>query len=147
MVNIRKLNELVILNAYFLLLQIKIITNIQKCINLVIFNMVFFFYQQLLYLNHQFIFLIITHRGQKIFYIFIIDYINLVAYIKPKIDNILQTIYKWVQTYINNIICKVKSLSNLFQKLYILFDIFLKYNISIKPTKSYLNYSNIGLLG
>ena len=28
-----------------------------------------------------------------------------------------------------------------------MFDIFLHYNISIKPTKSYLNYPNVGLLG
>lgn len=53
----------------------------------------------------------------------------------------------WAQAYMNNIICNTKLLSNLLQKLRILFKIFLKYNISIKPTKSYINYYNIGLLG
>lgn len=40
-----------------------------------------------------------------------------------------------------------KALSDLLEKLRILFDIFLKYNISIKLTKSFLNYLNVGLLG
>lgn len=47
----------------------------------------------------------------------------------------------------DNIICGVKFLSDLLKKLRILLDIFLKYNISIKPSKSFLNYPNVGLLG
>lgn len=53
----------------------------------------------------------------------------------------------WTQAYIDNIIYKAKLLLNLFQKLQILFEIFLKYNISIKITKFYLKYPNDGLLG
>lgn len=41
----------------------------------------------------------------------------------------------------------MKSLPDFLNKLRILFDIFLHYNISIKPTKSYLNYLDIRLLG
>ena len=47
----------------------------------------------------------------------------------------------------DDIICRARSLSELLRKLRILFDIFFKYNISIKPTKSYLNYPDVGLLG
>lgn len=43
--------------------------------------------------------------------------------------------------------CGGRSLPDFFQKLRILFDIFLKYNIAIKLTKSYLNYPDIDLLG
>ena len=38
-------------------------------------------------------------------------------------------------------------MANLFQKLCVLFEIFVAYNISIKPTKTCLNYSYVGLLG
>lgn len=75
------------------------------------------------------------------------DYINFVAYVQCKIDNILRDIRDWAQAYINDIICGGSSLLNLFCKLYILFKIFLYYNISIKPTKLYLNYSNISFFG
>lgn len=74
-------------------------------------------------------------------------YINLVAYVQQEIDNILQEVRAWVQTYIDDIIYRAGCFSDLFKKLCILFKIFFKYNISIKPTKFFLNYSTIGLLG
>lgn len=53
----------------------------------------------------------------------------------------------WVQAYIDNIMCRARSLPNLLDKLQALFKIFFIYNISIEPTKLYLNYSNMALLG
>lgn len=48
--------------------------------------------------------------------------------------------------YIDNIIYKAKFLDNLLSKLCFFFEIFIAYNISIKLTKTFLNYSNIKLL-
>lgn len=67
------------------------------------------------------------------------EYINLVAYIQHKIDNILYTIRTSTQAYIDNIVCGVKSFLNLLDILQIPFEIFFAYNISISLTKSYLN--------
>ena len=53
----------------------------------------------------------------------------------------------WAQAYVNDIICEAKSLTDLLQKLRIFFDIFFEYNISIKPTKSFLNDPDVGILG
>lgn len=44
MVNIQKLNKLVLLDSYPLLLQSKIITNVQSCTNLAILDAISFFY-------------------------------------------------------------------------------------------------------
>ena len=74
-------------------------------------------------------------------------YINSVAYVQQEINNILQEIPAWARAYVDDIICGDMSLSNLLKKLRIPFKIFLQYNISIKPTKSFLNYPNIRLLG
>lgn len=49
-------------------------------------------------------------------------------------------------TYIDNIICKVKFLNNLLSILYFFFEIFITYNISIKPIKIFFNYPNVKLL-
>ena len=46
----------------------------------------------------------------------------------------------------DDIICGAKSLPDFLKKLHIIFDIFLEYNISIKPNKSFFNYFNIGFL-
>lgn len=92
-------------------------------------------------------FTVVTHCGQKTFQVAIMEYINSVTYVQHEIDNILRSIRTWAQAYIDDIICRAKSLSDLLDKLRILFDIFFKYNISIKSTKSLFNYPNIGLLG
>lgn len=92
-------------------------------------------------------FTIIIYCNQKTFQVLIIGYINSIAYIQQEIDNSLRDIQAYAQAYINNIICDARSLPDLFNKLQILFEIFLHYNISIKPTKSYLNYPDIRLLG
>ena len=92
-------------------------------------------------------FTILIHRGQKTFQVPIIGYINSVAYVQQEIDNILQEVRAWVRAYVDDIIYGARSLSYLLEKLCILFDIFFEYNISIKPTKSFLNYPDVGLLG
>ena len=74
-------------------------------------------------------------------------YINLIAYVQQKINNILRNLRAWTWAYVDNIICDTGFLLNFLNKLQILFNIFLYYNISIKLTKSYLNYPEVRLLG
>lgn len=74
-------------------------------------------------------------------------YINLVAYIQLEIDNILRSVRSWARAYIDDIVCGARSLPDLLEKLQTLFEIFLIYNISISPTKSYFNYPDVALLG
>lgn len=81
-------------------------------------------------------FTIVTHYGQKTFQVLIIEYINSVVYIQREIDNILQNVCTLAWAYMDNIICRAQSLFDLLEKLHILFNIFLKYNISIKLTKT-----------
>lgn len=87
-VNISKLNDIVISDAYSLALQSDIVTSIQQCINLAVLNTALFFYKWLLHLNHPYMFIVITYQGQKIFQGLIMEDINLVAYVQRKIENI-----------------------------------------------------------
>lgn len=80
-VDIRKLNELVIPDAYPLPLQSEIIVNVQVYPNLALLNAAAFFYRWLLHPDHRFMFTVITYRGQENFQVLIMGYINLVAYI------------------------------------------------------------------
>lgn len=146
-VNIQKLNQMVFSNSYLLFFQSEIITNVQRCTNLAMLDAAFFFYQQLFYLKHRFMSIFITDHDQEIFWVLIMGYINLVVYFQQEIDKILQGLFIWAQAYIDNIICKARSFSDLLKKLRIQINIFFKYNISIKSTKSFLNYPNVGLQG
>ena len=108
--------------------------------------MLFFFYQWLFHLDHRFIFTVVTHRGQETFQVSIMGYINSITYVQCEVDNILWDVRAWARTYVDDIICGAKSLSDLLEKLHILFDIFFKFNISIKLIKYFLNYPDIRLL-
>ncbi len=146
-VDIRKLNDLVVSDAYPLPLQSNIIASIQGCTNLAVLDAASFFYQWLLHPDHRYMFTVVTHRGQETFQVPIMGYINLVAYVQREIDNILRDVREWACAYVNDIVCGGKSLPDLLTKLRMLFDIFIRYNISIQPTKSYLNYPDVALLG
>lgn len=91
-IDIQKLNNLVLPDFYPLPLQSEIIANIQGCTNLAVFDAASFFYQWLLHLDHRFMFSVVTHCGQKTFQVPIIGYINSVAYLQREIDNILRNV-------------------------------------------------------
>ena len=58
-------------------------------------------------------FTVVTDRGQETFQVPIMGYINLVAYVQREIDNILQEIHAWARAYIDDIIYRARSLSDL----------------------------------
>lgn len=91
-------------------------------------------------------FTVVTHYEQKTFQVPIMSYINLVAYAQQKINNILHKVQAGVRAYIDNIVYNARLIPYLLNKLRVLFEIFLHYNISIKPIKLFLNYLNVGLL-
>lgn len=63
-------------------------------------------------------FTVVTHCSQKTCQVLIMGDINLVAYIKYEIDNIMKNVRIWVQAYVNDIICNTKSVFDLFEKLF-----------------------------
>lgn len=146
-VDIRMLNNLVVPDSYPLPLQSEIIANVQGCTHLAVLDAASFFYQWLLHPDYRYMFIVVTHRGQQTFQVPIMSYINSVAYVQREIDNILQSVRDWARAYVDDIICGAKSLMNLLVKLCTLFEIFVTYNISIQPTKLFLNYPDVGLLG
>ena len=81
-VDIRKLNDMVLPNSYPLPLQSEIIANVQGCTNLAVLDAASFFYQWLLHPDHHFMFTVVTHCGQKTFQVLIMAYINSVAYVQ-----------------------------------------------------------------
>ena len=87
-VDIWKLNEMVLPDSYLLPLQSEIIANIQRCTNLAVLDTALFFYQWHLHSDHHFMFTVVTHCGQETFQVRIMGYINSVAYIQREIDNI-----------------------------------------------------------
>ncbi len=59
----------------------------------------------------------------------------------------LHAVGVWARAHIDDILYRATLVTDLFQKFCVFFKIFFAYNISIKPTKTYLNYPDVGLLG
>ena len=146
-VNTRKQNDMVVPDSYPLLLQSEIITNVQRCTNLAVLDVAFFFYQWQLDPDHRFIFTVVKYQGHEIFQVFIVGYINFIAYVQQEINTILCVGDVWSFVYIDDIVGGATSVADAFQEPRVLFEIFVAYNISIKRTKIYLNYPDIGFLG
>ena len=79
--DIWKLNDLVILDAYPLPLQSEIISNVQGYTNLAVLDATSFFYQWLLHPDHRYMFTVIIHQGQQTFQVPIMGYINSMVYV------------------------------------------------------------------
>ncbi len=92
-------------------------------------------------------FTVAMHRGQETFQVPIMGYINFIAYAQRQIHTILHAVRGLARVYIDDIICIATSVADLFQKPRVLFEIFVAYNIFIKPTKTHFNYPDVGLLG
>ena len=97
-----------------------------------------------MYLNYRYIFIIITHRDQKTFNVFIIKCINFIIYIQRQINKILRRLRR-VKTYINNIIIDIVILLKHLDDFQKLFQLFIKYNIIISSIKTYFEYLNVNL--
>lgn len=66
-IDIRKLNKMLLPNLYSWSLQLEIIANVQECTNLAVLDAASFFYQWCLHSDYRFMFTIITHRRQETF--------------------------------------------------------------------------------
>lgn len=138
---------MVVPDTYPLPLQSDIIATVRGCTDLAVLDAASFFYQWRLHPDFRYMFTVVTHRSQETFQVPIMGYINSVAYVQREINNILRSVRDWARAYVDDIICGARSLDDLPSKLHILFEIFVAYNISIKPTKTFLNYPDVGLLG
>lgn len=87
------------------------------------------------------------HRGYKIFLVLLIEYQNLIVYIKQRMDWFLYKFRQFIRAYIEDVIVRLKSFNEYIYYLCQIFQLLVDYNISIKLSKTFLVYKNIDLLG
>ena len=72
---------------------------------------------------------------------------NSIAYLQRQIDKVLRSIRDFAHAYIDDIVTGAEDFQQHVAHLQRLFQLLSKYNIAIAPTKTFLNYPNINLLG
>lgn len=145
-VDIRGLNDLIIPDVYPIPLQTNIIANLLEYTHISVLDAVSFFYQWLIDPKYRRMLTVVSHRGQETFNVPIMGYMNSITYIQRRIDIILRAIKDFAQAYIDNIVVRSDSFQKHLYHLRKLFQILVKYNISISPSKTFLGYPNVNLL-
>ena len=144
--NIRELNDLIISDVYSVSSQSEIINDLRNCTHIFVLNANSFFYQWRMHSSDIYKLTVVTHRGQKIFLISVMNCRNSVVYVQRQMNVLLRRLQKFVKTYINDIVIKFKSLREHIYHLRQLFNLFVNKNINLNFIKIFLDYLEITLL-
>ena len=145
-VNIRNLNAITQSNIYSLFLQIDIIVVVRDCKYISVIDCSTFFYQWRVYSNDRYKLIVINHRDQKTFNVTMMKYKNSFVYVQRRIDRLFRKFRKFVKTYVNDIVIFSRSKIKHETHLRDVFKILVENNVSIKSTKTFLNYFFVFLL-
>ena len=145
-VDIRNLNKLLLSNVYSLSLQSDIISDLQKCSHISVFDATSFFYQWRIHFENTYKQTIVIFREQKTFLIFVMSNRNSVSYVQRQMNRILREIRHFAKAFIDDIVIRFRSFNEHFVHFRTVFSIFVNLNISIKSIKIFLDYSNVVLL-
>ena len=145
-VDIRVLNDLMVPNAYPVPLQSDIIADLRGCSHISVFDANSFFYQWRVHPDDTFKLTTVNFRGQETFLVPVMGCRNSIAYVQRQMDRILRG-YAFARAYIDDVVIASHSMKEHLHHLRSIFQFFTKLGIAIKPTKAFLGYSDVNLLG
>lgn len=146
-VDIRGLNDLIVPDVYPVPLQSEVIARLLGCTHIAVMDAMSFFYQWRTHPDSRHMLTVVSHRGQETFNVPVMGCMNSVAYVQRQIDRILRPVKAFASAYVDDIVTGAQSLAEHLTRLRQLFQLFVEHNISISPTKTFLGYPNVNLLG
>ena len=146
-VDIRGLNQLALADVYPVPLQSDIIAAVHGCKYITVVDCASFFYQWAVAPSDRHKLSVVTHRGQEQFNVAVIGFKNSVSYVQRQIDRILRPFQAFSRAYIDDVVIYSQTLEEHVQHLREIFATFRRMRISIKPTKAFLGFPSVRLLG
>ena len=146
-VDIRGLNAIASKDSYPLPLQTDIISAVQGCRYISIIDCASFFFQWLVAEEDRYKFTVVTHRGQEYFNVVILGFCNSPPYIQRRMDLLLREFRHFCRAYVDDIIVYSSTLEEHIQHLATVFNRFQGLGIQLKPSKAFIGYPSITLLG
>ena len=145
-VDIRKLNQVSIRDAYPLPPQTEVIALISGCQYITCVDGASFFYQWRVHPKDRYKLTVVTHRGQETFNVPLIGYCNSPAYVQRQTDRLLRP-FKFAKGYVDDVVIFSKTLEAHISHLRQVFGLFKRVGVTLKASKSFLAYPNVQLLG
>lgn len=146
-VDIRGLNRITEPDIYPLPIQSEIIAAIRDCPFISTLDCASFFYQWPVDPKDRHKLTVISHRGQESFNVTVMGYKNSPALVQRHVDRILKEHQGYAKAYIDDIVVFSRTLEEHLSHLEAIFSTFRNRRISVKPTKSFLGYPTVQLLG
>ena len=146
-VDIRKLNQVSIRDAYPLPQQSDIIALIAGCRFVTCVDGASFFYQWRVQPADRYKQTVVTHRGQETFNVPLMGYCNSPAYVQRQTDRLLRAFKDFAKGYVDDIVIFSRTLLEHIAHLRQVFTLFKRVGVALKPSKSFVGYPNVQLLG
>ena len=145
--DIRGLNKMTVIDGYPMPLQSYITGAVSGSPYISVFDCAGFFRQFLVRKEDRHKLTVVTHRGSERWNVAVMGYKNSPAYAQRQIDGILREFQEFAKAYIDDVVVFSATLEQHLDHLNKVFNLFEKYNIALKPSKTYLGYPSIALLG
>lgn len=146
-VDIRGLNKITETDAYPIPLQSEITAAVQGCPYISTMDAASFFYQWPIAREDRHKLTVISHRGQEQFRVAAMGYKNSPPYVQRQIDRILRPYRHFARAYVDDIVIYGRTFQEHLQQLHTIFALLQRLRIHLNPSKTYLGYPNIQLLG
>ena len=146
-VDIRELNKITENDTYPLPLQSEIIALLLGYQYLSTIDAVGWFHQFLVSRNDRHKFTVVSHRGQEESAVALMGYKGSPPYVQRQTDAMLRPFKEFAKAFVDDIIIFSRTLSDHINHLTRVFNLFRVRRVSLSPTKSYIGYPSVTLLG
>ena len=145
-VDIRGLNKITVPDAYPLPRQEDIIAAVRGARYISVVDATAFFHQWLVHPQDRPKLAVNTHRGQEFFKVAVMGFRNSPPYVQRQADRLFKDLPE-VKVYIDDIVTRSETLEQHVVHLRRLFQRLVEKRISLKPTKAFIGFPNVTLLG
>ena len=145
-VDLRALNKATIPDAYPMPLQSDVIKKIRGKTCLSVVDARAFFHQFLVREEHRERFTIVSHRGQERSKVALMGFKNSPAYVQRFMDRALRPFQTFATAFVDDIVIFSDNEEDHLEHLEKIFDLFTWLNITLSPTKNFLEYPSVELL-
>ena len=146
-IDIRGLNKIAQNDVHPVPLQADMISFVQGCKYITILDALSFFYHWRVHPEDRHKLTVISHRGQETFNVAVMGYKGSVAYVQRQIDRILREHKAFAKAYVDDIVVASRSLEEHLRHLNQIFETLINAGICIKPSKAYVGFPSVKLLG
>ena len=146
-VDIRELNKITETDSYPLPLQSEIISLLLGYSYLSTIDAVGWFHQFLVARQDRHKFTVVSHRGQEQSAVALMGYKGSPPYVQRQTDTMLRPFKDFARAFVDDIIIFSRTLQEHLSHLRQIFQLFRSKRVSLSPTKSFIGYPSVTLLG